>query len=158
MKKFFFVPLIIGLGLLQAGWLGVLSVFGVKPDLLLIMAVMVSLFPFALGWALPLSSLAGITKDILSAGSLGINTLLFPLLGLLVARLSRKIETDNEIVRTSFVFVAAGLNGLANGLLLFSRVGFFLPGIFLRTLLLESFYTALVSPLAFRLIKPQNYF
>lgn len=141
-------------GLLQATLLDTFRIFNVKPDLLLITAVLAGLFFREGRWALGLSLFAGMIKDLLCVNSAGVNTLLFPLWTLLVIRLSRKITIDTIPLRVACVFAVALMNDIS-ARLIFLFLGNFSPaGAFLRVIFLEPFYTALVAFLILTRLDP----
>ena len=150
MRKRFFLLTIVILALLQVTILNYFKIFGVKPDLLLIGAVVAGLFSSDLKGVLFLSVFCGILKDALSTNAFGINTLLFPLWGFLALRLSKKISIDNNLIRAALIFIISVFN-FVTARLIFLFFGSTIPmGIFLRIVFLESLYTALVSPLVFK--------
>lgn len=156
MKKWFFLLITVIMGLLQVSVLDYFKLFGVKPDLLLICMVLASLY-FELKWALCLSIFAGILKDIFSANIFGINILLFPLWSFIIIKLSKNIPVDNNVIRTLLIFLVVILNNIfirAIFLFLGKPISW---GVSLRVASLESLYTALVVPLAFKIIKPFIY-
>jgi len=155
-KKWFFLLITVIMGLLQVSVLDYFKLFGVKPDLLLICMVLASLY-FELKWALCLSIFAGILKDIFSANIFGINILLFPLWSFIIIKLSKNIPVDNNVIRTLLIFLVVILNNIfirAIFLFLGKPISW---GVSLRVASLESLYTALVVPLAFKIIKPFIY-
>lgn len=153
MKKWFFPVIIFIIGILQAGFLNSIKIFNVKPDLLLIVVVSVSL-DSSLRWALILSLLAGFMKDIFGTNGFGLNMLLFPLWSFITFRLSRKMSIETDFMRGVLIFIVSLLHNVLARLILVSPGNFIPLGIYLRILLAESAYTALVSPLLFRMPKP----
>jgi len=153
MKSFIFFPVIIILGILQLTVLDYFKVFNLKPDLFLIAAVMAGLI-FNLRWALALSIFAGLFKDIFGVTSFGLNSLLFPLWGLLIVRLAREVSLDNIFMRMGLVFIICVIHNTISGII-FIYSGNFVPlGIFLRIVCFGSLYTALISPLLFKAFSP----
>ena len=152
MRNWIFPFIILIFGLLQVTILDYFKVFGIKPDLLLISMVIVSLI-FEFKWALALSIFAGIFKDVFVVGTFGINTLLFPLWTFLIIRLAKEIPLDNNFIRVVLIFIIAFLHSTITGLLLIYSGNFIPLGIFLRIVSIESLYTALVLPLVFKISK-----
>jgi rod shape-determining protein MreD len=129
------------------------KVFGIKPDLLIIAVVIASLI-FNLKSALFLSASAGLFKDAFSASLGGINILLFVLWSFLIAKLSREITMDDNLIRAGLVLIIAILHNVICGAAL-AYSGNAVPlGIFLRIVFVASIYTGLVSLLAFKALKP----
>lgn len=150
MKKIIFLIFILILGLFQATLLNYFRVFLVKPDCLLIGMVIASLFfhPFL---AIGFSVFSGIYKDILGFNYFGINTLLFALWSIFIIRLSKKISIDNNPTRAVLIFMVVALNGIGVRIISGASVS---TGIFLKVIILESLYTALVTPLIFKFMQP----
>jgi len=151
-KSIIFV-IIAGFGVAQLSIADFFKVFGVKPDLLLICVVFASL-NFNLRWALIFSVFAGVFKDVFSANTFGLNTLLFALWSFLIVRLAREISIDDEILRAILILAAVALHNIICGLVFIYCGKFIPPGIIVRIVLIESVYTALVSPLVFRCFRP----
>lgn len=154
MRKLSFFFLILIFGLIQATILNYFRIFLVKPDFLLVIIVIASLCfkPF---WAVTFSIFAGFLKDILGgAAAFGINTVLFPLWSSLIIRLDREVSIDHKFSRAVLILIVVFLNDLIIRLIFFSS-GTFIPfRVFFRFMIVESFYTALVSPLVFKAIHP----
>lgn len=150
MKNLAYAVFIFAVLILQVTVLDALRFAWVKPDLLLACVVLVSLScPPA--WAVALSAFAGISKDIFGAYGLTAGALFFPLLGIFIIELNKKIVIENIYLRMGLGFIIALLYGLAAGLF-FIYLGRVIPlGIFLRNLFLGSFYTALAVFVMFKL-------
>jgi len=153
MKKWNFLPIILVLGLLQVTILDYLRFFYARPDLLLI-SVAVAALVFDLRSSLIFGLFAGLLKDVFSPGVFGLNTVLFPLWGYLVFRLSRLIPIEEDILRMGLVFILTVLHNAVMGVLLISQGEMISFGIFLRIVVVQAILTALVSPLVFKLSKP----
>lgn len=136
-------------GILQVTILDYFKIFGVKPDLLLIMVFIAGLF-LDLKPALGLGILAGILKDAFSSGPFSISTILFPIWIFLIAKLIREVSVEDNISRMLLIFAVALLNNVTSGLVLIYSGGFVPLGIFLRITFLSSIYTALTLPLILR--------
>lgn len=142
MKKIFLIPLVLLLGIFQTALGNSLQIFGVKPDFLLAIMVLMSFFPSSLRASLPLSMLAGLFKDIFSVCPFGLHTLLFFIWSLLIWELSRKVSTEEIYMRVIFVMVATIANDAALRAFL-GLSGVFLPlSVFLRISFLEAAYTS----------------
>ncbi len=153
MKKWNFLLIILALGLLQVTVLDYLRFFYARPDLLLI-SVAIAALVFDLRSSLIFGVFAGFLKDVFSPGAFGLNTVLFPLWGYLVFRLSRLIPIEEDILRMGLVFILAILHNAVMGVLLISQGEMISFGIFLRIAVVQAILTALVSPFIFRLSKP----
>ena len=145
MKKWVFFLVIFVCALLQPTVLNSIRFFGVKPDLLLICVVIAAL-EFELKWALILSVSAGLLKDSLGVQSFGFNAIMFGAWSLLIIRLKRDISFDNLYMVIALTAVVTLAHHLLFGLALV-YFGSFIPlGIFVRIMIIETFYTALCLP------------
>ena len=146
LNRLLFLLAAIILAIFQATILDYLKIFGVKPDLLLIVAVLASL-AFEFRWAFALSVFAGFLKDAFGVSHFGINMFLFGLWSFLILRLSREVTLDNNIVRAGLIFIIALLHNLVIALY-FIYSGNQIPvGILLRIVFLTPLYTVAVLPL-----------
>jgi len=149
-KKRLFLAVIFTALILELSVLDYFKIFGVKPNLFLIVVVMASLF-FEFYWALLFSFICGVLKDTFSINVFGANTLIFLSLSLLVWWLSKKISIENNFIRALAVYVIAILSGIFSKLIN-SFGGNYLPvGIFLKVLFIEALYTAIAAWLVFRI-------
>jgi len=153
MKKLIFLLTIVLLGILQVTLLDHFRLFNIRPDLLLICAVIASL-TFNLRTALFFSAFAGIFKDLFVGSAFCINTLLFSLWSFLIVELSRQIPLEEISLRMALMLIVTILHNLASGLLMLSLGNSISLGIFLRILLIETVLTALFFPLVSRILKP----
>ncbi|MDD4894033.1 MAG: rod shape-determining protein MreD [Candidatus Omnitrophica bacterium] len=146
MKKLIFITAIIIAGLLQATVLNYISIFNVKPDLLLSCAVIASLI-FSAPWAVFFSIFSGILQDILSVNAFGIHTILFALWSILIIKLSRKISFDNDYMKIALLAAVVLFNNIIIRLVFLFLNNFISWGIFLRITFIDSLYTVLIFPL-----------
>lgn len=153
MRRLIFLLIIFILAILQATLLDTFKLFDVKPDLLLIVVVISSIY-FDLKWALLLAVFSGILKDCLLFNSFGLNTLLFSLWSFLIVKLSRKLSLDNDFLRALLLFIIIVFNDVIISSIYFSQGQFIPLGIFLRRLFLECLYSIAISPLIFKLLRP----
>lgn len=152
MKKIIFLFIIVIFSMFQLTILDYFKILDVKPDLFLITVVISSLF-FELKWAMFFGIFNGILKDVFSVNTFGINTLLFPLWSFLTMKLSKRISIDNNFIFAAFIFVILFLNNIIIRLIFIFLGKFFIPlSTSLRIALLESMYTAIVSPLVLKVI------
>jgi rod shape-determining protein MreD len=154
MKKRFFLLALIMLAIFQVTLLDGFKVFYIKPDFLFISVVLAALF-FDLKWAVIFGASAGALKDIFSLSAFGLNTVLFAAWTYLVAKLSRKISIENDLLRAVLIFVITFSNAVVTRSIFFFLGEINMPlGIFLRVGLLESLYAAIISPLLFLVFNP----
>ena len=145
---------IVVLAITQVTFLSFFKIFGVGPDLLLI-AVVMACMRFERRWALIAGLACGLLKDALATHSFGIYALLYCLWSWLILQLSRKITIDYKLMPQILIVLMVLGNSIALRALSLAAQNTMLPfGIFVRTCLLESLYTAAISPLLFRLIEP----
>jgi rod shape-determining protein MreD len=150
MPKLVFAVAIIAAALVQATIIGYLRVFGAQPDLLLCCTLYAGL-SFSPAWAAALGLSAGALKDMLGAGSWGINAFLFASWGYLVAQLSRKVPTDEKIMRLPLAVAVALLQNIISAAAAIGS-GIAVPaGIITRNIIIGSAYTGAVFPIFFRL-------
>lgn len=152
-KKWIFLGVIVALGALQLTFLEYSRIFYVKPDLLLI-AVVIATLRFDFREALFLSFLAGFFKDCFVSGTLGLNTLLFPLWCYLIFKITRQFMIEEEIFQIPLVTLAVILHNVTTGFIAVSQGTFISFGIFLRILIIDAILTTAVCPLVFRVTKP----
>jgi cell shape-determining protein MreD len=126
---------IVIVGMLQPMLLDYIKIFNTKPDLLLVIVCLSSLF-LNLRGALVLSVFAGLFKDAFLIGTFGLNVI------------------DSNLLRMCLVFIIVALHNTIYGLINIYSGNFIPLGIFLRIVSVGSLYTSVVSPLLFRIIKP----
>jgi rod shape-determining protein MreD len=149
------VSLIIFLLILsQATICDYLKLFNIKPNLILIALMIVSI-SFKLEWSLIFSLILGALTDLLGISKPGISVLFFPLLCFLIIKLSRKITLDNAYIFSAFTGILVVIYGLTTRFFLLSLGNSISIGIFLRVIFIESIYTALISLIIFKEIKIQ---
>jgi len=152
MKKFVFLLVILGLGILEESLLSNFRIFGASADMLLIVVVVASL-TFRYGWALAFAIFAGLLRDCFSPNTFGLNIVLFTLWSLLIIRLSREIPIESAFLRFATVFIITFLHVLISGII-FISLGRLIPmGIFLHRLFFTSILTAGVCLLIFKLVE-----
>lgn len=158
MKNWIILAIIIIIScLIQVTLLDCIKIFGIKPDLLLVSGLMISLFSIDLKWALVSGIFAGMLKDIFCLNAFGINTLLFALWSFLIVKLAKEISFDYHFIRATLIFIIMVINNIITRLVLLS-LGKFVPlGVSLRIIFLESFYTAILALLIFKMVNLKTY-
>ena len=145
-----YLGVIIGCAILQLTFVPVLSVFGVKPDLLLLCSIMAAVkyevYP-AVGYGI----FAGLLKDSLVPLDRSGNTVIFVLLNILVLRISRRVSFDSRWLRFFLVFVLVNVNNAAFRLLglFFGNGNTVSVAMFFKVSFLESLLTALCAYIFF---------
>lgn len=140
-----FLPGLLFCAMAQAVLLGSLSVWGIRPDLFLLLVFLVSqrCSPEA---ATVLGFLIGLCQDGLSGGPLGLRAFTDSLMGFLAARLSHHMYTDKPL---ALFWILLGGSAAAGGITL-ALLTFFLgprplvPAL-LRVIAPEAVYTAAVG-------------
>ncbi len=145
------VPGLLGCAVAQEVLLPPLCVWGVRPDLFLLLVFFLSLQASPEGATLA-GFFIGLCQDALSGGPLGLRAFSFALLGFLCARLGQAMYTDKPLAQ--FWLLLGGSAG--TGLLTLILLSFFLePPPLVRTLLLvvtpEALLTAATGLLLLRL-------
>lgn len=108
-KRGFMYLTLAALLLIHVTVLNYLSVFGFKPDLLLIAVVFLALF-FGSGVGLEAGIAAGIGKDMLALDYMGINTLSLGLTGLVIGVMHAKFFKESRLTRAIIVFFFSALS------------------------------------------------
>jgi len=152
MKNYLLFFIIIIFACIQVTALNYFRIFSVKPDILFISMVAVSLL-YSPIWAISFSIFAGMLKDLLGVSAPCLNTVLFPIWCLIIIRLGKKISLDSNLARVILIFLLIIINDIVVRTINLSAGSFTSSGIFFKILFLESIYTALVSPLIFRAIQ-----
>ena len=131
---------------------GKLSVFGAKPDLVLIVIVLVALHRGPLPGEI-YGFIGGLLEDFVTFGSLGIQALVKTLTGFGVGFLRNKIEEENELLLMLLVFFMAIISGFAASL----AKTFFSSYVFLSKdalrIVLSALYTMVLTPPVMVLVK-----
>ncbi|MCX5711750.1 MAG: rod shape-determining protein MreC [Candidatus Omnitrophica bacterium] len=142
--------LIVILAVCQATFLNGFRFLGLRPDLLLICAIISGLiFNFDLKWLIAGSILSGALKDILTVNYFGLNIILFVLIALGVARLSKEITLDSTPVQTALTLCVCLLYNIVY-IIISAYLGIFISlGMILRVTLAGSVYTALFFPVIY---------
>ena len=153
MKNFRFFLVIVSAAVLQAAVMDYFRIFRVSPDLLLICVVLVSLYT-DWRWALALSFLSGVLKDCLGVNTVGVYTVLFPLIGFVTIKLSRKLAIDNGPFGVLFTFVVTFVCDICVRIALGFLGTAVSWGVLLRISVLDPLYTSVFFLLARRLLKP----
>ena len=152
MKKILIFLSLIILATAQLSWPVFLTFFNTKPDLLLAFAISL-VFYFNIRVALAAAIIAGLLKDAFLPKETAINTLFFAAWSYLAFRLSSQFSTENNYMRLAVILFLCLLNNIALGIQSLNAGNLIPAGIFLRSLVLSSAYTGLVSPLILKLTR-----
>ncbi len=151
MKNWLFLGAIFSSALASSVLFNYFSLFGVKPDLLLICAVASAVY-LPKRKALFYCFFCGLLKDTLSINYFAANTILFCLLGWLIIRLAKEFNLDDEYIFIGLIAAGSLLTSLATRVFFFYASKQVPLGIFLRVLLIGCFYTTLIAWLAIKSI------
>ncbi|HNX81667.1 MAG TPA: rod shape-determining protein MreD [Candidatus Omnitrophota bacterium] len=149
-RKFLFFLIILAVACMQATVLNCVSLFGVKPDVLLLLVIVCGLY-FSPGWALGYSIVAGCCKDLFTASGWGINIVLFAVLSILLEMLRKRIRFDNQNIRLSVVYLSC-LAYYLSSVVFIPRSSVIPTGVFLRSILVGPIYGAALFFFALRWI------
>ena len=144
MRNWFFLLIVFTFTITQVTIVNYFRVFGVKPDLILISVVFAAI-SLDFKWAVSLSIFAGILKDAFSFGPFSISVISFPLCSLFIARISKEIPTDNNVVRAIIIFVSVVFNNILTRLIFLCSGKYVPASVFLRVTFIESLYTAFTA-------------
>jgi len=134
---------------LQTTLLGIFSLAGVTPDLILIVAVYCGIHSKQNG-GIWLAVLIGFFQDCLSGDLLGVNSLSKGLAGLFFCALKDKIIVEGAIPICFFIFVTSLMDGMIYFLTMASLLGGQAKGgFFLSSLILFGIYNSVVAPFLF---------
>lgn len=150
MKNLLLLIIFVVLGIAQATFLDGFRLLGLKPDLLIICAIISGLvFNFDFKWLIAGAFLSGVLKDILGVNYFGLNIILFVFIALAVARLSKEITLDTTLVQMALTFCVCLLYNFVY-LIIGAYLGNFVSlGMSFRVILPGSVYTALFFPVIF---------
>ncbi|MFA4983890.1 MAG: rod shape-determining protein MreD [Candidatus Omnitrophota bacterium] len=152
MKRWFSLLVVFAAVLLQVMLIGHFKFFGAKPDLILIiLVIMAGFYLFQLPWLLTLAFVSGILKDVFSGNAFGVNAVIFCCLAVLIIRVSRRISIEGGLRRAALIMAVVLLDAIGTrvfSMLLGNPVSW---GIFLRIGFLSAIYTALLSLLIMRI-------
>ena len=136
---------------LQTTLLGIFSLAGVTPDLILIVAVYCGIHSKQNG-GIWLAVLIGFFQDCLSGDLLGVNSLSKGLAGLFFYSLKDKIIVEGAVPISFFMFVASLVDGMIYFLAVTSLLGGQVEGgFFFSSLIFFGIYNAVVAPFLFYL-------
>lgn len=129
--------------ILQSTFFDHIKIFNVKPDLMLIAIVIISL-SLDFKWIMVFSYFSGFLKDVLAALPLGVNTLVLPLIAFFIFRLSKRIVLETNYAISITIFMASLFENLIVSLLLIALEFDISIGVFFRLTIISSIYTSVV--------------
>ena len=152
MKRWVGSLIILVLFILQITLVDYIKIFNTKPDLILLGVITAALFCDQ-KWALFLGLCAGVLKDTFATQALGINTVFFFLWSVLVIKARRRFSLDFNVARALLIGIIVFLQAVVTRVI-FLYLGIPVAlGIFLRTAMLGSAYTCLVSLAVFKILR-----
>ncbi|MFC1594471.1 rod shape-determining protein MreD [Candidatus Omnitrophota bacterium] len=129
-----------------------LTLFSVKPDLLLLVAIFSTIY-LRKKQGMAFACCAGLIKDVIGVASFGINALSFFTCSLCVKKLVKFIYGERVFEQIVFVFIIAMINSSIVALLSLFSFRLQVSGLIFLKGFIESTYTAVLSPIAFSLMK-----
>lgn len=136
--------MIILCALIQVSFPDYLTLWGAKPDLLLLCAIMAG-FLFDQKTAVGAGIFIGLIKDAFGSGFPLTNTVLFPLWSALLVWFSRKVSLSDPLVRGVVVAVITFLHYTSSGLLYMYTGSEITPLVLVTVVIAAAFYTFLFS-------------
>lgn len=128
------------------------SIFGAKPDLVLIILVFLAVKKGSYEGEI-YGFIGGLLEDFITSAVLGLQALVKTLLGFAVGFLKNKFEEDNALLVIIFVFFASVFNNVLSAVIR----AFFTPYSFsyghILQIIISGVYTALLAPFVFHLLK-----
>jgi len=150
------VSIIILLFSIQTTWLGIFSIGGVVPDLVLIIVVFSAIHSSRV-IGIGAGVIMGVIQDSLSGGLLGVNTLSKSFVGFFFSALKDKFFMEGILPISFFLAISSLFDGLVFYLFMNTVLGGEISNSFLyQSLLIYSFYNALVGPVIFLVLKQTN--
>ena len=144
-----FALVLIFLFSIQTTLLGIFSLAGIAPDLILIVAVYCGIHSKKSN-GIWLAVLIGFFQDCLSGGLLGVNSLSKGLAGLFFCALKDKIIVEGAIPISFFIFATSLVDGMIFFLAMTSLLGGQATGgFFFSSVILFGIYNAVVAPFLF---------
>ncbi len=138
--------------ILQSTILTNISVYGIKPDFVLIMIILLSNYSGKIkGQLLGFSS--GLVEDFLSLSPLGFNALIKMVIGYFGGATSGKIFLDPIVVPIIFVFIGTFLKSILSFLLLSIFMKEKADSIFTSALLIEFALNIIITPFMYLFLK-----
>ena len=140
------------IALVEASWLGAISIRGVVPDLVLVMVVY---FAITEGEEIAMYTgvLGGMFQDVAANTVLGQHILCLVVIGFCIGRISKRLVTDNPYVRALTVLLASVVQGIlfisleyiqqVNSSAVYSMSISVMP---------KAFYTAMATPFIFYIV------
>jgi rod shape-determining protein MreD len=130
--------------LLDATLFNHLRIFHARPDIILAALIIFSFF-FALKWSVGFAFLGGIFRDSISILPFGFNTIICIFLVILAKRISQKFTVENIFIRSAMLFLIILLNNLIIQLILLTLGGTVVTNAFLRIAVTQSIVTLLLA-------------
>lgn len=143
MKKIKFLLIILVSVLLQVTVLNIFSIFGVKPDIFIILCFICSVI-FKQKTALGFSILIGFLKDTLTVSSFGIHTFLFPIICLSLRHIKKNVSLDNDFIAGFFLLIYILVCDVLVNFIIQSYGPHISIPVFFRVFLLEAIYSTVI--------------
>ncbi len=157
MRLYLLLFLLLAALFLQVTLLNLLSVFGVKPDLVLITVVFNAFLRGPREGAL-LGFLGGLFVDLATGSYVGMNSLSMMSVGYLVGLTESKLYKDSSLMVVFLVWLSSFAAQFSNYILLWLMEVYIAPGVALLNVIIPTAtYTALLVPLSYRRFYRSNH-
>jgi len=151
-RPVFFLASIFGVLFLQIIFSNHFNPLRIQPNFLLVAVIFLSFYAdFKINVAI--AFLAGFLKDSFTAGIFGANIFSFLICAIILDQYKRYIYREDLYLKVILVFVITLVNGLLNLVIVISSISIPFWGSFLFIVLPESFYTTLVAPALFWIMR-----
>lgn len=145
--------IVIAGALLEATWPQILSIQRVVPDLVVVLVVYFSISE-GTERGMYTGVLGGIFQDVASNTGIGHHVLCLVIVGYVVGRMASRLITDNPYVKTVTVLMAAMVQGILYLMVEYvQQVDMNTVYMMLYSIIPHAFYTALVTPFVFLLVR-----
>jgi rod shape-determining protein MreD len=152
MKYWVVTAILLFNNILQPTLFPFLQIAGIQPDTLIVLVTCFGLLG-GTGYGVLTGMAGGLLQDILYGGPIGLNALIYMIIGYLTGLLHVRIFVDRYVVPTFIVFCASLLRGfMMLGYLYFIRSPFPMDYGFTLVILPEALYTAIFMPFTFYLM------
>ena len=158
MRNLVWIPVFIIFAILQSTALNYMKIGGVKPDILLLAVAFYALSCGVPEFGLGIGVLGGLLRDLSSGGTFAVGALCFSILGMIFGCLGRRVYIESFFIQFLVSFGAAVFTSILYYLI--STIFRNMPPLWgsLRFAILPaSVYTALISPIVFRVLKSIGY-
>ena len=143
---FYYIVLLIIILIIQSTRFDFWSIYGVKPDLVLLLLFVISFREGTITGTV-FGFIGGLAQDFFSNGLLGSSAFTKSLWGFLVGKSNERFDTHSMVVQIGLLFCISIFDGLLiNGIIGILRHSFYLKGRIVYFILLQAIYNCFVWP------------